>query len=127
MLGLIIDSHLTWKMHIESTIKHIPNNIFLLKQLKKFTSTKHLKPYFNAHIMSHLNYVSNVYDGCSQDTFKKLNSIHRRAVKHLIDPTTQATDEKIKLLKLLSLKKKQFYYNKTLLIHKIYYERTPSY
>ena len=126
MLGLIIDSHLTWNTHIESTIKHVSKNIFLLKQLKKYTSTKNLKLYFDAHIMSHLNYASNIYDGCSQDTFKKLNSIHRRAVKHLIDPITQATDEKIRLLKILPLKK-QFEYNKTLLIHKIYNEKTPSY
>ena len=85
-----------------------------------------MKLYFDAHLMSHLNYASTIFDGYSQDNFKKLNSIHRRAVKHLVGPITQATDEKIKSLKLLPLKK-QFVYNKTLLIHKIYYERTPSY
>ena len=44
----------------------------------------------------------------------------------MIDPITQATDGKIRLLKILPLKI-QFEYNKTLLIHNIYNEKTPSY
>ena len=66
-----------------------------------------------------------LYDGCSKDTFKQLNSIHRRAVKHLISKQGQQTDEKLKLLKILPLEK-QLEFNKTLIVHKIYHERTPS-
>ena len=126
MLGMLIDSELTWNFHIESIIKRVSKNIFLLTKLKRLTSTDNLKLFFNAQIMPHFNYASTIYDNCSKDAFKPLNSIHRRAVKHLISQPGQQTDEKLKILKILPLEK-QLEFNKTLLVHKIYNERTPSY
>ena len=35
MLGLLIDSRLTWNAHIETLVKRISKNIFLLTKLKK--------------------------------------------------------------------------------------------
>ena len=126
MLGVLIDSELNWNFHIDSIIKRISKNIFLLTKLKKLTSTDNLKLFFNAQIMPHFNYASTLFDNCSKDAFKPLNSIHRRAVKHLINQPGQQTDEKLKILKILPLEK-QFEFNKTLLVHRIYHERTPSY
>lgn len=68
MIGLTIDSHLTWNLHIEALIKRISKNIFLLTKLKKYATTKNLTLFFDAQIMPHINYASNIYDGCSQDT-----------------------------------------------------------
>ena len=76
--------------------------------------------------MTHLNYASTVYDGCSRDIFLQLNSLHRRAVKHLNQDATLTTDEKLRSLNILPLEK-HFQFNKTLLIHKVYNEKTPSY
>ena len=107
-------------------MKRISKNIFLLTRLKRYTSTNNLKLFFNAQIMSHLNYASTIYDGCSRDIFLQLNSLHRRAAKHLIKDATLTTDEKLRALNILPLEK-HFQFNKTLLIHKVYNERTPSY
>ena len=126
MLGVIIDSELNWNQHVGNLIKKISKNIFLLTKLKKYTTTDHLKLFFNAHIVSHINYASTLYDGCSKDLFKQLNSIYRRAVKHLIFQPGLPTDEKLKKLKLLPLDK-LLEYNKLILIHKMYYDKTPSY
>merc|ERR1711860_237304 len=86
-------------------IKKLSRNIFLLYKLRQFVQQKHLLLFFNAHIMSHLNYASTIWDGCSQDTFKKLNSIHRRAVKQINCSQATSTDEKLKKLNILPLKK----------------------
>ena len=126
MLGIIIDSDLNWNQQIETLIKRISRSIFLLTKLKKYTSTDNLKLFFYAHIMSHINYASTLYDGCSRDIFKKLNSIHRRAVKHLHYEPGQTTDDKLKLLKILPLES-QLEYNKLILMHKICNGRTPTY
>ena len=104
MLGVTINSHLTWNIHIESLIKRISKNIFLLTKLKKYTTTKNLKLFFDAHIMPHINYASIVHDGCSQDTFININATHRKAVRHLINNPELETDEKLKKLKILPLK-----------------------
>ena len=126
ILGLTIDSNLTWNIHIESLIKRISRNIFLLTKLKKYTTTKNLKLFFDAQIMSYINYASTIHDGCSQDTFINVNAIHRKAVRHLINNPEQQTDEKLKTLNILPLAK-QYEYNKIVLVHKIYHEMTPSY
>ena len=128
MLGLIIDSHLTWNDHNEELIKRISKKIYLLTKLKKYLSTKYLKLYFNAHILSHLNYASTIHDGSSQDTFNNINAIHRKAVRYLLNMNfrEELTEEHFKSLGVLTLSK-QYELNKTLLIHKIYHERTPFY
>ena len=126
MLGILIDSELNWNRHIEMLVKKISRNIFLITKLKKDASADNLKLFFNAHIMSHLNYASTLYDQCSKDNLKQLNSIHRRAVKHLIMQPGQSTDEKLKILKILPLEK-QFEFNKIILMHKIYNGKTPTY
>ena len=124
----MIDSHLTWNNHIELLMKRVSKNIFLLTKLKKYTSTENLKLYFDAHVMSYINYVSTIHDGCSKEVFNHINAIHRKAVRHLknIGPREHLSNDHFKSLGILPLKKK-YELNKTILIHKIYNERTPSY
>ena len=76
--------------------------------------------------MSHINYASTIYDGCSKDTFKQLNAAHRRAVKQLTNQPGQTTDEKFTILNILPLQK-QLQVNKTTLIQRIYHDLTPDY
>ena len=51
MLGLWIDSGVSWNLHIDKLIKKISRNTFLLSRLKLFTNTHNLKMFFNAHII----------------------------------------------------------------------------
>ena len=83
MLGVTIDTGLTWNKQIENLIKKLAKNTYLLSKLKNYVKNKHLLMFFNAHIISHINYASTIWDGCSQDIFKKLNSVYKRAVKQL--------------------------------------------
>ena len=126
MLGLWIDSGVSWNLHIDKLIKKISRNTFLLSRLKLFTNTHNLKMFFNAHIMSHINYASTIWDGCCKDALKKLNSVYRRAIKHLIHNPNLSTDEKIEELNLLPLDK-QLEVNKTIFIQKIICGKTPPY
>ena len=126
LLGVTIDTCLTWNKHIETMMKKLSRNIFLLYKLRQFVQQKHLHLFFNAHILSHLNYASTIWDGCSQDTLKKLNALYRRAVKQINSCQITATDEKLRKLNILPLKK-QLDLNKTILIHKIYNNQTPTY
>ena len=76
--------------------------------------------------MSYINYATTINDGCSQDTFININSVHRKAVKHLINDPEIRTDDKINKLKILPLLK-QHEYNKMILVHKVYHELAPPY
>merc|ERR1712074_321892 len=117
MLGLWIDSGVSWNLHIDKLIKKISRNTFLLSRLKLFTNTHNLRMFFNAHIMSHINYASTIWDGCCKDALEKLNSVYRRAIKHLIHNPNLSTDEIIEELYLLPLDK-QLEVNKTILYRK---------
>ena len=71
LLGIHLDSELNWQPHINNLAKRLSKNNFLFSKLKKYVNTKYLKLFFNAHILSHFNYSSTIWDGCSKDTLKK--------------------------------------------------------
>ena len=75
--------------------------------------------------MSHINYASTIWDGCSKEILKKLNSAHRRAIKQLMHNPNLDTDQKLKHLNLLPLEK-QLEINKIIMIHKLYNEKAQS-
>ena len=124
MLGIYLDSELNWHTQINHLTKRLSKNVFLLSKLRKFVDTKHLKLFFDAHIMSHLNYSSTVWDGCCKDLFININRIHRRAIKIMSPLQNTSTEIKMKQLDILPLIE-NFKFNKATLIHKIYYYKTP--
>ena len=78
--------------------------------------------------MSHINYVSSIHDGCTKENFNNINTVHRKAVRHLnnMGYREPLNDEHFQSLGILPLEK-QYKLNKIILIHKIYNEKSPSY
>ena len=126
VLGLTLDSELNWHSHLNSLAKRLSRNVYLLSRLKRFATKDALKLFFEAHINSFVNYVSTVWDSCSGEYMKRINSIHRRAIKLILPDQKLNTDEKFKALNILSLEK-QLFYNKAVITHKIYHDKAPSY
>ena len=87
------------------------------------------KLFFNAHIKPHIDYASVVWDGCSDVLNKRLNSLHRRAVKLILPDTTLTTDQKLKEMRIMSLQKQQKHseYNKGLLMYRVLSNEAPGY
>jgi hypothetical protein len=128
VLGIIIDDKLCWQGHISKICKTLAKNLYLLSKLKTLTDETTRKLYFTAHIQPHLDYASTVWDGASDANFKRLNSLHRRAVKLIADQATCAisTDDKFKQFGVLPLHK-QLTYNKLVLMRKVTLVKTPNY
>ena len=84
------------------------------------------KLFFNAHIKPHIDYASVVWDGCSDVLKKRLNSLHRRAVKLILPDTTLTTDQKLKEMRIMSLQK-QPEYNKGLFMYRLLSNEAPEY
>ena len=61
--------------------------------------------FFNAHIKPHIDYASVVWDGCRDVLKKRLNSLHRRAVKLILPDTILTTAQKLKEMRIMSLQK----------------------
>ena len=72
VLGVIIDEQLKWKEHNDAQCKKISKSIALLRRAKQFVNEDTLLNMFNAFILPHFTYCSNVWsDGsCSHETAK---------------------------------------------------------
>ena len=107
-------------------IKLYQKIFFLLSRLRYYVNVKARKLFYSAHILSHINYASTLWDGCSEVHLKKLNSLHRRAAKLILSNPYINTDDKLKTRKLLPLTK-QLKYNKALMMFKVRNVKTPKY
>ena len=123
LLGVIIDSSLSWQPHINFICKAISRNLFLLSKLKYFLDIDARHLFFTAHIRSHIDYASTLWDGASENTLKRLNSLYRRAPKLILPNPTLSTDEKLRQLKILPLND-HLKYNKYVTMYKV---RTKSF
>ena len=124
-LGLNVDQQLSWETHINEVCKKISKNVYLLSQLRHVTDMHARKMFFYAHIKSHIDYVSTVWDGSREVHINSLNSYYKRAIK-LIDSSPISTAEKMQNLNILGLHE-QLIYNKCILLHKIFNGNAPEY
>ena len=76
--------------------------------------------------MSHMNYVSNAWDGCARVHMKQLYSLHKRAVKFLMPIPNLDYKQKFCALKLLPLDK-QLLLNSCVLMQKVVRGKAPQY
>ena len=67
-----------------------------------------------------------MWEECSDVFKKRLNSLHRRAVKLIFPDATLTTDQKLKELRIRSLQK-QLEYNKGLCMYRVLSNEAPEY
>jgi len=126
LLGVIIDNELQWQPHLDYISKIISRNLYLLSKIKAIVDKDTLKLFYNAHIKPHFEYASIVWDECSDNNFKILNSLHRRTAKLLLSNPALTTDDKLRELKMLPLKE-QLVFTKGLFMYKILIGLAPPY
>ena len=100
--------------------------MFLLSKLRYIVSIDTRKLFFNAHIKPHTDYASVVWDGCSDVLKKRLNSLHRRAVKLVFPDAILTTDHKLNEMRIMSLQK-PLEYNKGLFMYRDFSNEAPEY
>ena len=103
VLGVIIDQRLNWDGHISQLCKKLSKNIYLLSKLAQVADHKSLLIFAHAHIFSHIDYASTLWDNASENSIKPLNSIYRRVAKLILKGDILSTNEKLKELSLLPL------------------------
>ena len=126
LLGVVIDDQLQWQPHINKICKTVSKKLYLLSRIKTVIDLPTRKLFYNAYIKPHFDYVSNLWDGCSENQFKKLNSLHRRAAKLILSDQNITNDERLVVLNMLPLKKTLFF-NKSIFMFKIINSDSPRY
>ena len=79
-----------------------------------------------AHIVPHMNYVSNAWDGCACVHMKQLYTLHKRAKKFTMPSPNMDYNQKCCALKLLPLDK-QLLLTKCVLKQKVVHGKAPQY
>ena len=126
VLGITIDDEFKWQSHISNICRTVSKNMFLMSQLKQYVSCQTLKIFYSSHIVPLISFSSTVWDGCCETHLNKLSSHHGRAAKLLLLDENSSTDEKLKALGILPLRK-QLNFNKGIPMFKVNRKITPSY
>ena len=84
LLGVTVDEQLKWQKDFNNICRAVSRNKNLLSKLSQTVNHKAKLAFFFAHIMSHINYVSNAWDGCAGVHMEQLYSLHKRAIQFLM-------------------------------------------
>ena len=126
LLGVEVDKCLSWQNHIEMTCRTLSRHLYVLSQLKHVTDLNTRKIFYEAYIKSHIDYASTLWDGISENLFKKLSSLYRRSAKLINPDPLLTTDQKMRSLDMLPLKE-HLLFNKSMIMYKFYAGALPSY
>ena len=80
-LGVHIDKHLSWSVHIEKITKKIASAIGALKRIRPFITTKMAVQVYQALIEPHFDYCCSVWDNFGETLSNKLQKLQNRAVR----------------------------------------------
>jgi len=84
-LGVYIDNHLSWDLHIEHILSKINSGIYALRRLYYLCNLTVLKNVFHAHVQSHISYGICVYGGTSKQNLNKVLIIQKRALRDMLN------------------------------------------
>lgn len=80
-LGLIIDEKLNWHSHINKIKNKVRPLIFAIKRLRNFLHEKAIWQVYNAHILSHFNYLSPIWSNTTNTKLNELYILQNKAIK----------------------------------------------
>lgn len=85
LLGVTLDSVLSFDSHIENVLKKCNSLLYLLSRIKIFLSLQNRKLFFNAYILPHLDYCCVIWGNCTASQEQKLIRFQKRAARLILD------------------------------------------
>ena len=105
-LGLIVDSHMTWKYHISELRKKLGQIIGIIFNLKKIKAPLHtLRSVYFALFQSYMCYGLCVWGQTKKSNFNKIEMMQKKVIRLITDANYDAeTNSLFKNVKILKLK-----------------------
>ena len=127
VLGVYIDSHLTWNEHIYTLRRKLLQRIAILSIARKYIPAKYRLLLYNASIKRLFTYCCTVWNNCSQTNLDELFKLQKRCARLILDSPRDARSydnfQKLKWLPVDQL----FKLNKIGLLKKVVDGRAPEY
>ena len=124
MLGVEIDRDLSWYEHTSCLAKKMSIKLFQLSKIKHFLDIHSRKLFFFAHIVPIIDYASTLWDSCSDNNFKLINRMYKRALKLILLKSSSLTPHDYQQLNILTLRNRLLF-NKAVCMHKVSYCNAP--
>jgi len=103
LLGVTVDSDLTFKSHIREICKKASNKIGVISRLKNLISTKTKLHIYKYAILPNLTYCHTVWHFCTKTDRNKLERIQERALRIVFKEKAATYDELLKKAGLTTL------------------------
>ena len=95
LLGLEIDSELSFTFYVEKLCKKLSQRIGVLKKIRSCLPTKQRLSYYNSMIRSVLHYVSSIWNSCHKENLSRVLKLQKRAARVISDANNQASSVKL--------------------------------
>ena len=109
-LGLMIDSGLTWKIHIDKLAKKISSAIGMIRKIRPYVTIEILKTLYYSLIYSHISYAIEVWGSADTTHLNTLLILQKRSVRMMLmkdrrmeDYTLPASDPLFYQIKFLKI------------------------
>ena len=118
-LGVELDEHLSWEVHINAICKKVGAGIGVLKRTKPFVPEETLHIIYKALILPYFDYCSPLWDNCGIVLKEKLQRFQNRAARVLTGASYDINSSE--LLERLNWKnlENRFKFNKVVLVYNI--------
>ncbi len=84
-LGLTIDNHLSWDIHIENLSKKLTSGIFALYNMAKICDLNVLKTIYFAYIQSNISFGIQVYGATTKRNLNRILIIQKNAIRTMLN------------------------------------------
>ena len=127
ILGLFIDSNLTWRVHVDFLCKKISSLIGLFYKIKDFLNYVSKIMFYNSYILPRSDYCLTIWGNAPKSSTEKIFRLQKRAVRIVLNvPKDSPSAYVFNQLKWMSLYQRIFY-QKCLLMYCIINNVYPSY
>ena len=90
LLGVIIDIHLSFGVHVEELCKKLSQRIAVLRKIRRFIPIEQRIPYYNAMIKQVMLYGSTIWSNCSADNLTTILKLRKRAARVILGTDTRS-------------------------------------
>lgn len=85
LLGVIIDSDLSWDKHVSSLCKKLSSGVFVVRRMKWIGGLDTAKTAYYALVESHIRYGLTVWGGTTKQNLNKVLILQKKAIRALAD------------------------------------------
>ena len=84
ILGVHLDSHLKWDIHIDKLCKKLSTKLALLRRISKYLSLENKKLYYSAYMLPIMDFCSIVWSNSNKTLIMRINKMQKATARWIL-------------------------------------------